>query len=93
MHNRVILVFFCVIATCSDRDDEFLSALVLRIIYTDEGYSVWKPWINYHVMVRIDVLIESNKYGYVTIQNNGAMKIANFTHAQTAETRRSFLCP
>ena len=27
-------------ATCSDRDNEFLSALVLRIIYTDEGYTV-----------------------------------------------------
>ena len=24
------------------------------------------------------------------MQNNGAMKIVNFTHAQTAETRRSF---
>ena len=47
----------------------------------------------YSMMVRIDVLIESNKYGYVTIQNNGAMKIVNFTHAQTPETRRSFLCP
>ena len=38
-------------ATCSDRDNEFLSALVLRIIYTDEGYSVWKPWINDHVVI------------------------------------------
>ena len=51
MHNRVILVFFCVMATCSDRDDEFSSALILRIIYTDEGYSVWKPWINDHVVI------------------------------------------
>ena len=88
-------------ASCSDRDDEFSSALVLRIIYTDEGYSVWKPWINdhnygdcftfYSAVVHNDVLIENNKYGYITIQNNGAMKIVNFTHAQTAETRRSFL--
>ena len=31
-------------------------------------------------MLRDDVLIE----------NNGAMKIVNFTHVQTAETRRSF---
>ena len=38
-HSRVILAFFCVMATCSDKDDEFSSALVLRIIYTDEGYS------------------------------------------------------
>ena len=38
-------------ASCSDRDDEFSSALVLRIIYTDEGYSVWKPWINDHVVI------------------------------------------
>ena len=43
-------------------------------------------------MLHDDVLIENNKYnyGYVTMQNNGAMKIANFTHAQTTETRRSF---
>ena len=26
-------------------------------------------------MLRNDVLIENNKYGYVTMQNNGAMKI------------------
>ena len=26
-------------------------------------------------MLRDDVLIENNKYGYVTMQNNGAMKI------------------
>ena len=38
-HNRVILVFFRVMATCSDSDDEFPSALILRIIYTSEGYS------------------------------------------------------
>ena len=38
-------------ATCSDRDDEFSSALVLHIIYTDEGYSGWKPWINDHVVI------------------------------------------
>ena len=29
-------------------------------------------------MVRNDVLIENNKYGYVTMQNKGAMKIVNF---------------
>ena len=50
-HNRVILVFFSVMATCSDRDDKFSSALILRIIYTDEGYSDWKPWINDHVVI------------------------------------------
>ena len=47
----------------------------------------------YSAMVRDDVLIENNKYGYVTMQNNGAIKIVNFTHAQTAETRHSFLHP
>ena len=77
--------------TCGDRDNEFSSALVLCIIYTDEGYSVWKPWINdrvhgnhftfYPVMLYDDVLIENNRYGYITIQKNGAMKIVNFTHA------------
>ena len=41
-------------------------------------------------MLHDDVLIENNKYGYITMQNNGAMKIINFTHAQTAETRRFF---
>ena len=44
-------------------------------------------------MVHNDVLIKNNKYGYVTMQNNGAMKIVNFTHVQMAETRRSFLRP
>ena len=34
-----------------------------------------------------------DEYGYVTMQNNGAMKIVNFTHAQMAETRHSFLRP
>ena len=43
-------------------------------------------------MLRDDVLTENNKCGYVTMQNNRAMKAVNFTHAQTAETRRSF-CP
>ena len=40
-----------------------------------------------------DVLIENNKYGHVTTlyANNRAMKIVNFTHAQTVEIRRSFL--
>ena len=47
----------------------------------------------YSSMVRDDILIENNKYGYVTMQNNGAKKIVNITHAQTAETRRSFLRP
>ena len=46
MHNCVILVFFCVMATCSDSDDKFSSALILRIIYTSEEYSNWKPWRN-----------------------------------------------
>ena len=40
----------------------------------------------YSAVVHNDVLIENNKYGYITMQNNGAMKIVNFTHAQTAET-------
>ena len=39
--TRVILTFSHVMATCSDRDDEFSSALVLLIIYTDRGYSVY----------------------------------------------------
>ena len=42
-------------------------------------------------MLRDDVLIENNKYGCVIMQNNGAMKIINFMHAQMAETRCSFL--
>ena len=50
-HNRVILVFFLVMAICSDSDDEFSSALVLRIIYTSEGYSDWKPWRNDRVVI------------------------------------------
>ena len=56
-------------AICNDSDDEFSSALVLRTIYTDEGYSDWKPWRNDRVvivlllMLRDDVLIENNKYG------------------------------
>ena len=78
-HNHVILVFLSVIATCNNSDDEFLSALVLCIIYTSERYSDWKPWRNDHVPVVIiftlfsmvlrddagDVLIENNNYGYV----------------------------
>ena len=105
MHNHIILVFFLVMATCSYSDDEFSSALVLRIIYTSEGYSDGKPWRNdhvvivllfvyhfylYHVVLCDDVLIENNNSGCVIMQNNEAMKIVNFTHAQTAETRRSF---
>ena len=50
MHNHIILVFFRVHATCSDSDNEFSSALVLHIIYTDEVYSDWKPWRNDHVV-------------------------------------------
>ena len=99
MHIHVILVFFRVMATCSDSDHEFSSALVFRIIYTSEGYSDWKPWRNDHVVIILlfssvmlrNVLIENNKFGCVIMQNNGAMKIVNFTHAQTAETRHSFL--
>ena len=93
-------------ATCSDSDDKFSLALVLHIIYTDEGYSriqlqYWKPLVNdhvvncftfYSVMLRDDVLIENNKYGCVIMQNNEAMKIVNFTHVQTAEIRHSFYC-
>ena len=36
-------------------------------------------------MLRDDVLMENNKYGWVIMQNNWAMKIVNFMHAQTAE--------
>ena len=35
----------------------------------------------YSAMVRDDILIENNKYGYVTMQNSGPMKIFNFAHA------------
>ena len=106
-HNRVILVFLCIIATCSDSDDEFSSTLVLHIIYTSEGYNGWKPWRNGRVPAMIvlllfysvvlcddscDVLIQNNHYGCIIMHNNGAMKIVNFMHAQTAETRCSFLC-
>ena len=41
-------------------------------------------------MLRNDVLIENNKYGYITMQNNRALAIINFMHVLTAETRRSF---
>ena len=44
-------------------------------------------------MLRDDVLIENNNYGCVIMQNNGVMKIVNYTHVQTAETRCSFLRP
>ena len=37
--NHVFLVFFRIMGSCSDSDDEFSSALVIRIIYTNEGYS------------------------------------------------------
>ena len=50
-HNLDILVFFRVMATCSDSDDEFSSALILRIIYTDEVYSDWKPWRNDRIVI------------------------------------------
>ena len=36
------------------------------------------------MMLHDDVLIRNIKYGYVIMQNNGAMKIVNSTHAQTA---------
>ena len=106
-HNCVILVFSCIMATCSDRDDEFSSALVLCIIYTDRGYMQCLEAMNkwscgdcyafYSVMLHDDVLIENNKYGwviichygYINMQNNGALKMVNFTHEQTAETRHS----
>ena len=45
------------------------------------------------MVLRDDVLIENNNSGCVIMQNNKAMKIVNFTHAQTAETRRSFFLP
>ena len=79
-HNHVILVFFCIMATCSDSEDEFLSSLALCIICTSEGYSDWKPWRNDHVVIvlyfllRNDVLIENSKYGCIIMQNNRAMK-------------------
>ena len=58
-HNRVILVFFHVMATCSDSDDEFSSALVLHIIYTDEGYSDWKPGRNDRVVIVLLLLCDA----------------------------------
>ena len=50
--------------------------------------TVW--WLFYFlsVVLRDDVLIENNNYGCVSMQNNRAMKLVNFAHAQTAETRR-----
>ena len=45
------VLFFRVMAICSDCDNEFSSALVLHIIYTDEGYSDWKPGRNDHVKI------------------------------------------
>ena len=36
-------------------------------------------------MLHDDVLIRNIKYGYVIMQNNGAMKIVNSNHAQTDE--------
>ena len=45
------------------------------------------------MVLRDDVLIENNNYSCVIMQNNGAMKVVNFAHAQTAETKRSFLRP
>ena len=102
-HNRVILVFFRVMAICSDRDYEFSSALQglthnphRRRIQCVESMGKWPCdvcFTFYSLMMRDDVLIKNNKYGYVTMQNNGAMKIVNFTHALMAETRRSFLRP
>ena len=46
-------------AICSDSDDEFLSALVLRIIYTDEGYSDWKPGRNNRVVIVLLLLCDA----------------------------------
>ena len=102
-HNRVILVFFRLMATHSDSDGEFLSALIGLMhnphkerIQWPEAMEKWPCgdcFTFYSVVLHDDVLIENNKYGCVIMQNNGAMKIVNFTHAQTAETRHSFLCP
>ena len=55
-HNRVILIFFHIMATCSDSDDEFSSALVLRIIYTSEEYSDWKPGRNDRMVIVLFLL-------------------------------------
>ena len=61
-----------------------------------------EPWRNdcvavflyyFLVMLRNDVLIENNKYGYNIMQNNGTMKAVHLTHAQMAETRHSFRHP
>ena len=49
--NSVTLVFFYVMATCGDSDDEFSSALVLHVIYTSEGCSNWKTWRNDCVVI------------------------------------------
>ena len=45
------VLFFCVLATCSDSVNDFSSALVLRVIYTGEEYSDWKPERNDHVVI------------------------------------------
>ena len=47
----------------------------------------------YSVMLHDDVLLENIKYGCIIMQNNGAVLLVNFTHAQTAETRHSFCRP
>ena len=80
-------------ATCSNSDDEFSSALVLCIVYTSKEYSDWKPRRNDCVVIILLLLHNDNKYGCVIVQNNGAMKIVNFMYAQTAKTRHSILRP
>ena len=42
------------------------------------------------MILRNGILIENNKFGCIIMQNNGAMEIFDFTHVQTAETRRYF---
>ena len=89
-----------IMATCSDSDDESSSALILCIIYTDEGYSDWKPWRNDHEVivllftlifcVMMYILIEKKQVWLCHYAKLEATKIFNFTHVQTAKTRHSF---
>ena len=98
-HNCVILIFFHVMATCSDRVLISLGLMHnlhrwrIQCLEAMDKWPCGDCFTFYSMMLRDDILIENNKYGYVTMQNNGTMKIVNFTHAHTAETRRSFLHP
>ena len=49
-------------AICSNSDDEFSSALVLHIIYIDEGYSDWKPGRNDRVVIVLLLLRDAARW-------------------------------